>query len=200
MTATEDLLAAFEPYLGDDDGSLVALLEAMASGLEDVDEVVRDRDDAPGWAAMLDADRAPAWALPWLGQFVGVQVSPGADPAATRTAIRTPAGWRRGTPGAIADAVRPLLTGTRSVWVLERQAGAWAAGDNPYHFTVRTFTDETPDTAAVTAAVAAQKPAGMVALVQTITRNSYATREATYATYAPAETALAHYSDAEVGL
>jgi hypothetical protein len=161
---------------------------------------VRDTDDAPGWAILLDADRAPTWALGWLGQLVGVQVPRGQDPELSREAIRTPAGWRRGTPGAITDAVRPLLTGSRSVWLLERQPGAWAAADNPYHFTVRTFTDETPNPAAVVTAVEAQRPAGMVALVQQIAHNSYATRETTYATYAAAETALATYTAAETGL
>jgi hypothetical protein len=65
---------------------------------------------------------------------------------------------------------------------------------------VRTFTDETPNPAAVVTAVEAQRPAGMVALVQQIAHNSYATRETTYATYAAAETALATYTAAETGL
>lgn len=200
MTATQDLRDAFAPYFVDDDGSLDALLSGMAVGMEPVDLVVRDSDAWPGWAIMLDANRAPDWALRWLGQLVGVRVAPTTLPAVARAAILAHTRWRRGTVGAIVADVAPLLTGTRTVIVLERQPGAWPAADNPYHYTVRTFTDETPNPAAVAAAVAAQKPAGMIALVQQVARNSYATQEAAHATYADAEAAFTTYADAEAGL
>lgn len=201
MTATDDLLAEFQPYMIDDDGSLAAMLTGIASGFEPVDYVVRDRanGDVPGWTVMLDANLCPEWALAWLAQIVGITVPAGADPDAVRAAIRTPAGWRRGTVGAIRDAVRPLLTGSQTVQVLERQPGAWPAADDPYHYTVRTFIDETPDVAAVQAAVARQKPAGMIALPQQVTRVTYASEQAAHATYAAAQAAHATYANAEGG-
>jgi hypothetical protein len=181
MSAADNLIDQFAPYLADDDGSLVAYLTACAYGRELVDDIVRDTPEGVGWSSLLDPDRAPTWALRWLAQFVGVQAAPGTDETWLRQAIRTPAGWRRGTIQAIRDAVGPLLTGGRTIIIIERAGGAWSAADNPYHFTVATFIDETPDPAAVVAAVGKQKPAGMVASVVTITHWVLLTIQANYA-------------------
>lgn len=192
MTALDSLLADFAPYLADDDGSLATYLEALSRGYEQVDSVVRDTDAGPGWSAMLDANRAPTWALRWLGQLVGVQVPPGQPEALSRNAIRTPAGWRRGTPQAIIDAVRPTLTGTQTVILLERDT-------DPYHLTVATFTDETPNTAATDAAALAQKPAGLLMDVVDISHWAYITMNTGYATYTALNAAFATYNALNAG-
>jgi hypothetical protein len=193
VTALDSLLADFAPYLvDDDDGSLATYLEALSRGFEQIDSVVRDTDAGPGWSAMLDADRAPTWALRWLGQLVGVQIAPGQDESVARQAIRTPAGWRRGTPQAIIDAVKQTLTGTQTVILLERDTGA-------YHLTVATFTDETPDTAATEAAALSQKPAGLLMDVVTISHWAYITMNAGYATYTALNAAFATYNALNAG-
>lgn len=199
MSAYDSLLADFEPYLVDDDGSLATFLEAMALGFEPIDQVVRDTDAGPGWSQILDPNRAPAWALTWLAQLVGIQLPAGTPEATARNLIRTPAGWRRGSVGAIQDAVRPLLTGSQTVIVLERTGGAWAGADNPYHFSVVTYTSETPDTAAVVAAVNAQKPAGLVVSVTTTTPHTWLTLQAHYADWNAVKAAFATWAAAEAG-
>lgn len=201
MTAADSLISQFEPYLVDDDGSLVTYLTACAAGREDVDSLVRDTDAGPGWSAILDPDQCPSWALRWLAQLVGIALAPGTPDATARAAIRTPSGWRRGTVQAMKDTVAQTLTSKdpASVFVLERQSGAWASTDNPYHFTVATYADDTPDTAATTAAAKTQKPAGLVMTVTQISRRTYFSVEDDFATYADAEAAFTTYATAEAG-
>jgi hypothetical protein len=199
VTALDSLLADFEPYLVDDDGSLATFLAAMAAGFEPVDEVVRDTDAGPGWSQILDPNRAPAWALGWLAQLVGIALPKGTPEATARSLIRTPAGWRRGSVGAIQDAARPLLTGSQMVLVIERTSGTWAAADDPYHFTVATYTDETPNPAAVVAAVNAQTPAGLVGNVITTSHHTWLSLVAHYATWADVKAAFPTWAAVETG-
>lgn len=192
MTALDSLTADFQPYLVDDDGSLQTFLQALSGGFEQIDSVIRDTDDGPGWSALLDANRCPVWALRWLGQLVGVAIVPGTPEEAARNAIRTPAGWRRGTPQAIIDAVRPTLTGTQTVILLERDTDA-------YHLTVATFTDETPDTAATEAAALSQKPAGLLMDVVTTAHWAYITLATSEASYTALAAAFADYTALAAG-
>lgn len=187
------------PYLDDDDGSLVTLTRATYGPLEEVDAIARPTETSPGWSSILDPATAPASFLRWLGQFVGVTLPRGFDEATARSQIATPAGWRRGTPGAITAAVRPLLTGTQTVIILERTSGGWSSTDNPHHFTVATFTDETPDAAAVAAAVAAQKPAGLITSVVQIAHWVYITLIGHDATYTATTTEFATYDALKAG-
>lgn len=192
MTALDLQLEAFQPYLADDDGSLVTFLTALTLGYEVVDQVVRDTDDGPGWSILLDVERAPAWALRWLGQFTGTRIAPGSPEAASRQAIRTPAGWRRGTPQAIIDAVRPTLTGTQTVLILERDT-------DEYALTVATYTTETPDTAATTAAALSQKPGGLQMTVITTDPHTWATLVAHRATWTATVAAFSTWADVVAG-
>lgn len=109
-----------------------------------------------GWSSLFDVDRSPAWALPWLAQLVGANLIRGLDEDGMRLAIRSINVAKRGTPEAFRAAARQLLTGSRSIKVDERFEG------DPYAVRVRTFAAETPDPAAVEAAIRAEKPAFLV--------------------------------------
>jgi hypothetical protein len=77
-----------------------------------VEELVRPADiDRLAWDPLLDVDLSPDWNLPYLGQFVGVRVTPGATPAQARQQIKAEGGFQRGTPGAMIAAVKPTLGG-----------------------------------------------------------------------------------------
>lgn len=144
------------------DYALARYCGALASPLEELASLARDSDEGPGWSALLDPVRCPAWALPWLAQFVGVTIRAPATPAEEATArqlITDHPGFQRGTPLAIEQAVALTLSGTRSVRLTERSGGS------AYQLLIATLTAETPNAAATTAAAKAAVPAGIVVTV-----------------------------------
>lgn len=134
---------------------LASYVAALASMFTELDDLVRTTDDGPGYSALLDADRAPLNALPWLGQFIGVTVDTTKSDAAQRAQIRDEAGFRRGRPASMVAAAQTTLTDTKTVMMTERYTSA-------YRLRVRTFDVETPDIEATRAALISQKPAGIV--------------------------------------
>ena len=152
--------------------------------LQQLDDLVRDTPDGPGWSQAVDTGRAPTYALPWLGQFIGVRADPSKSDAAQRAQIDAKAGFARGTLAAVLAAAESVLIPGQHATITERSP-------DPYHFTVtvataaalvKTYADETatyptypllaaaatnyntfiPDTLAVKAAVQAAKPAGLL--------------------------------------
>jgi hypothetical protein len=119
------------------------------------------RPDHP--SDLMDAEAADAEWLPHLAQYVGARVEQLEDLQARRDAIQfAPAGFRRCTIDAIAGAARSALTGTRFVQVYPHSITS--PGDSDWrHMLLVTRTSETPDPAAVLAAVAAQRatPSGV---------------------------------------
>lgn len=145
---------------------------------------------------LADADGAdPAW-LAWLAQTVGARLSGIADLTARRDAVRSAAaGWRIGTPGAVAAAAQSALIGTRYVKVYNNSIATPGDGTQ-WDVLLVTRSSETPDPSAVLAAVIAKgaKPAGVVLHHRTYsasytviqgqtTPNTYAGRLTTFSTY-----------------
>ncbi len=159
-------------------------------GLARVNSYVRDSDAGPGWSVLFDIDRVPASQLGYLGQFVGVEPTPGFSTADQREEIRTVKGFRRGTVGAIQEAGRPTLTGERRVILHERDS-------SPYHLTVQTYAFETPEPARTLQALLAAKPASLQLSYLTTLAATYGQAEDAFPTYGDAEAAFATYNDAE---
>jgi hypothetical protein len=168
------LLGDLGPVLNAD---LESYLRACAQTFEDVDALARDDPPWCGWSVVLDPAACPAAGLPWLAQFVGVELAPGTDEASARAAIAQHAGWRRGTPAAIEAAVKPTLTGSRFAYLDER------VGGDAYAAMITTRTDETPDPAATLAAAMAAKPAGILLTQQLVSGTTYDELDGRYATY-----------------
>jgi hypothetical protein len=143
---------------------LLIFVQGLAEMARQVEELVRpDAIDRRAWDPLLDVDLSPDWNLPYLGQFVGVRVTPGGTPAQWRAQIKGVGGFKRGTVAAMKEAVRATLTGTQFVDVIERDGDAW-------HITVTTRSAETPNPSVTLAAAMAQKAAGLVlAMVNTAT-------------------------------
>lgn len=133
---------------------LAHLCEAAGRMLQPVEDLARDTDDAVGWSGLVDADRTPATALPYLAQFVGARLI-GSDESSRRDQIRNPAGFKRGRLQPAIDAAKLTLTGQRVVRVVERASSAWT-------ITFVTRPGETPDPAAFVAVLMRFKPAGIV--------------------------------------
>lgn len=147
------------PLAGQDEAlgwPLLNFCHAIGSMFEEVEQIARDTDTAPGWAAALDAGLAPEKWLPWLMQLTGVTNPGGLTGDELRDRIQRADGWRRGTPASMLAAAQRHLAGTRRVTFRERDGG------DPYAVHVVTYTAETPDPAAAAAALAEQKPAGLI--------------------------------------
>lgn len=121
-----------------------------------VESWARDTDDGPGWSILLDLDRCPEIALPWLAQFKGAVIPAGMPPGDWREWVRTAEGLRRGQVPALIAAGQRHLTGTRGVRVILRTGPTW------YHTTVITRTTETPDPAVTFADLMSAKRIGIV--------------------------------------
>lgn len=196
---TEALYAAIperirlEDELQDPDWPLLRYLSLIGDQLDEV-VVLIDRVDYvtvnDGGAVGDTSDLAdPATAdvgwLDWLGQLVGVRLAPALTEAERRDAVAfSSSGWRAATKGAVADAARSALTGTRYVHILDHYAG------DPWRVEVRTRTSETPSVPAVLEAIVAKgaKPAG-VELVPTAYDATWAQLEALRPTWADWEAA-----------
>jgi hypothetical protein len=135
---------------------LANLVAALNAPIENVATWVSDTDTEVGYSILLDVDRAPAIALPWLGQMKGVRVTAGLLEADQRDEIRHAEGLRRGSIAALEAAARMTLTGARTVRVLTR------VGGDMYAVTVITRTAETPDPDLTLARLMAAKRIGVI--------------------------------------
>jgi len=188
-----EVYAAMEPYAEPDAATgwaLRSLVEALTKMYTDVDELVRDSADGlnPGWSAAFDANRVPAEGLAWLGQLVGVPLLRGDTLATSRIRVAgAETGIRRGSLTTMIIVAKRLLTGNKTVFVSERTSNAWT-------FQISTRTSETPSSAAVLAALTAQKPAGLIMTYLTVAGVVYSETTAAYATYAATTAAKATYT------
>lgn len=115
-------------------GVLLRWLSGIGQMLQGLDSLTRDSYDldgdvAPGWSQVLDINRAPSVALPWLGQFVGARFSTTLRDDQQRYIIEHAPGWARGTPAAILAAADMYLLPGFEATLLERDT-------SPYHLTI----------------------------------------------------------------
>ena len=134
---------------------LLHLIDAWAHLLADVSDLVRDSDDGAGWTLLFDPDRCPYGWLPILAAFAGVTLEPGLPDADARARIKSAPARRRGTVGALMQAVTESLTGSRTVTLVERDG-------SPYVVTVQTYLAETPDAALTERKAELQTPAWLL--------------------------------------
>jgi hypothetical protein len=145
----EQVYAALWPLaVGDEDRgwALLLLVGLCAQPFAEIDELVADTDNGPGWSVLFDVDRTPG---KWLGRpaaMIGARPPEGLTDEQRRAFIKNASGPQRGTPDAIKAVAAAQLTGQQRVTFLERDGGAWRD-------TLITYTSETPDPAAVVAAI-----------------------------------------------
>jgi hypothetical protein len=93
------------------DFALRKFCEALCAPMQPAYDLVRERDDSAGWGIVFDANNCPAYALPYLAQYVGVVPTPEMSEEQLRNEIREPTGWKRGQPESLRIATRRTLTG-----------------------------------------------------------------------------------------
>jgi hypothetical protein len=188
-------LAEQDPVAG---WSLLILCNAIGVPYELVEDWVRDTPDGPGWSLLMDVERCPPEALPWLAQFAGVRIPAGlVDVGEQRDWVASTDGFKRGTASALIGAARATLTGAQAVVFRERDGAAQgnpAAPDYAYYLTVITYTSQTPDPTATLNALLAQKPGGIVLNYYTATGQDYQNVKTNNATYAAVTAAYVDYN------
>lgn len=115
-------------------------LNGICSQLQIIDDLCRDTEQGIGWSVVMDVGRCPNFALPWLAQFVGVNIpgnimgtTPQQD-TAMRQAILAKNSFARGSVLGIVNGILAILGSGASVRIIER----WP---DPYSLTIQ-YTDE----------------------------------------------------------
>lgn len=189
MTFAEELYESLTP-IADRDSEfgypLRTYCEAFGLMFQEVADYARDTDEGPGWTGILSPDRAPGKGLQWLAQLPGTVLVLGLAEAVMRDRIKKNPAWNRGTNQGLRYAIEPLLTGTKTFVLSERDTTA-------YHFLAVSLTSETPDPVASEAALRTMKAGGLMMDYVVTNLNlyglvrdnfaSYGAVAATYATY-----------------
>lgn len=144
------LVAGHEPWITSD---LEDYLRVVGTMFAETELYGFDTEDFEGWTILLDVDRCPVEALPYLAQYVGERLPAGLTEDEMRQWIRDAPNQQRGTLKSLVDATQRYLTGGKTVTVIERDLG------HPDHVTVVTYTSETPDSAQVLAEINTVFPA-----------------------------------------
>lgn len=181
----------------DADNGFVTLIlcAAFAAMVDPVANIVRDPDEGdttavPGWAKIFDVDSADASWLPWVGQFVGADLTSVPDAASQRSLIKNPIGYQRGSADAMVQFAQATLTGTRTVLVTER------VGGNAWRLNISTYGTETPNPSLTLQALMSMKPAGLILnYTVPVSAATYAQLAASHTTYSAMEAAHTTYSD-----
>jgi hypothetical protein len=159
----DDLYSALAPFQApeaDNDYPLRVLCDALMAPLDTLYEAIGEDDDSAAWSKALDPENAPAWLLPWLAQWVGARLDAQDDEATQRDKIASPRSHMRGSVAELVAEVQAELTGAKTVYVDERYPSGTAA--DAWQLRVRTEASETPSEDRVLAAIARQKPIGIV--------------------------------------
>jgi hypothetical protein len=126
--------------------------EGLCLPMQPVHDLVRERDDMPGWGALFDPDVAEPDQLPYLAQYPGCVLTPDMSVEQIRNEIREPTGWARGRDPAIPIAAQGTLTGSRRVLIRPRTP------ELGIHY-IRTLKSETPSENRTQAVLRAAVPA-----------------------------------------
>lgn len=168
----ERIYEQVEPLTYDEenqDHALEHFVGALGSMFQTVEEYASDGPNGePGWSIILDLNRAPVEALPWLGQFVGVTIQQDVSIELQRQQIHAVSGFQRGTPRSLMAAAQQYLTGDKQVILRERNGSA-------YQLTIVTKSSQTPNPARVEAAIRTQKPAGIALTYNVISGQDFQT-------------------------
>lgn len=140
-----------------------------------VEDLSRPGDGSEGWSPLVDIERIPDGTgpldegngLPFLSQFKGVTLLPGMTPDQQRERIHNTDGFVRCTSDAIEFAAKRHLTGTRTVYINEREGGL------AKHIGVVTYTTETPDPTVTFNDIIEQKPWGYIVDFQVVDEWGY---------------------------
>lgn len=164
--------------------SLMYLCGAIATMFDDWWVIIQEN-----WDQVLNADETPDYALKYTAQFGGVKAQPSWTTAQLRAEVTSPSGFGRGTPAAMIQAIQRTLTGDKAVLMIERNNG------EAYQLFIRTLTSETPNEAFTLQAILTQKPAGIALDYDAFSGQTFATLDASYASFNAADTDYSSFDE-----
>ena len=184
-----------EPDVGYHLATYCGGIGVMFQILEDYgrDEIDEAGKDAPGWSQLVDINRCPPEALPWLGQFTGARFPPGLTEDQQRQWVIDAPQWQRGTLSSYQSVAQPYLTGNQTLIIYERYDPANPTVDSPYDITIYTYAPETTDSVALEAALQANTPAGITLHYAALTGQTYQNVKTHNATYTIVRSTYATY-------
>lgn len=170
-TFAERVYAQLDPLKYAESGlgnPLSVYTDSLNPMFDEIDEYASDGDFGEvGWSSIMDVDRAPLKALPWLAQFVGVTLDQTLSEADQRNQVKTVPGFSRGTKASIIAAAQRHLTGTRDVIMIERYQG------KAYRLYIATRTAQTPNNLVTIADIKTQKPAGITLFYEILSGQTF---------------------------
>lgn len=144
--------AALDTPFGTNPGDWHILCGAFGAMFQPVEDLSSDTPEGyPGWSVLLDIERIPTVNIPYLAQFVGVNIPDGLSDSQQRACVRNAAGFTRGRPASIIAAAQLHLTGDKSVILRERDG-------SPRTHTIITKANETPNPEQTLVDLMEQKP------------------------------------------
>lgn len=192
------LYAMLAPLAAEDERtgwSLLTYVNALGVMFQLIEDWVRDSEDGPGWSLLLDINRCPPEALPWLAQFAGVRLVAGQTDAQDRQRILSTGGFQRGTRAAMIGAAQATLTGAKTVLFRERSGNPAQSPEYAYVLGVTTYASQTPDPTATRNALLGQKPAGIVLNYATTPGQTWQQLRDSGRTWAQVKAAYATWND-----
>ncbi len=127
---------------GDTDALEVKVIAAMLAPLQPMVDIVLD--ERGPYYSIFDGTITDPRPLGWGAQWSGANPA-GATEAQLRDRDWVRQRWGRGSNAAIIAAVRSVLTGAKTVRMYERRNPSDFSEDAPFHLSIVTRTDETPD-------------------------------------------------------
>jgi hypothetical protein len=131
------LIARLEPWMTPDLERLALALGRMFDPiLELAEESGADGEPSyvPAWGILLEAERATLRELPYLGQYVGVEVPKGATEAEARTLVKAESGLARGTLRSLEEAIKGVLG--RAPFRIEERTNPKTSEEEAYWLTI----------------------------------------------------------------
>ena len=157
----------------DKTGDFQTYARAIGQMFVEVEGYAEDTDTTVGWQALWDVDTAPTGGLPWLAMVMGETLPQGVTDAQARALIRAAPNQDRGSPQAVADAIKQVLTGGQLVGIREGYRGDGTADLDSV--AIATWANETPSQNAVLAAIRRTLPFDINPYYTCLTANTWAT-------------------------
>jgi len=158
-------------------GDYQTYARAIGQMFVEVESYAEDTDTTVGWQPLWDYTIAPHNALPWIAMVYGETAPQNATDDQIRALIQAAPNSRRGTPRAIADAVKQTLTGGQLVGIKERWRSDTVSVDEDA-MSIFTYLAQTPDQNAVQAALRRTVPADIDIYYSALTGPTWAALEA----------------------
>ena len=156
MSVSADITAFVE--LWDVTGDFTDFAAAIGVMFAEVESFAEDTDTTVGWQKLWDVDLATGAGLTWLAQFGGDVLPAGSTDTQARALIKAAPNQDRGTPLAIANAVKQTLTGGQLIGLKERWRSDTAAEDDDA-ISIFTYQSQTPNQGQVLEALRRTVPA-----------------------------------------